>query len=263
MSLSTFKNKTALITGASSGIGESFARILAGVGSNLIIVARREERLQALKTELEAAHAISVTVITMDLSQLDAAKALFEQTEGAGQSVDILLNNAGYGLQENFNESDLDRQLNSMDLMVRSLTALSHYFGKAMQTRGEGYMLHVGSIASYLPVPQMATYGASKAYVRSFGRALHHEYKQHNIHVTVLNPGGTLTEFFDTSGQQFPAWMMKLFFMSADKTALLGLKSLAKNRSSIIAGWSNTFMMASMRLVPECLQGSLAGLIFK
>lgn len=263
MNLSVFRNKTALITGASSGIGESFARILASEGANLIVVARREERLQALKSELEGAHSISVNVIAMDLSQADAAKILFEKTEGAGQAVDVLLNNAGYGLQENFNDSDLDHQLNSMDLMMRSLTALSHYFGKAMQARGEGYMLHVGSIAAYLPVPQMASYGASKAYVRSFGRALHQEYKAHNVHVTVLNPGGTVTEFFDTSGQQFPAWMMKLFFMSAEKTALLGLKALAKNRSSIIAGWSNTLMMTSLRLVPECLQGFIAGLIFK
>lgn len=263
MSLSIFSNKTALITGASSGIGESFARILASVGTHLIIVARREERLNALKQELEKQHSINVKVIAMDLSLPDSPKSLFDATENSGAQVDILINNAGYGLQRTFNESDLDDQLNSMDLMTRSLTALSHYFGKAMQARQTGYMLQVGSIASYLPVPNMATYGASKAYVRSFGRALHHEYKPHQVHVTVLNPGGTLTEFFDVSGQTFPAWMTQLFFMSADKTALKGLNALAKNRSSVIAGWSNQLMMSSLKLVPECFHSGISSLLFK
>lgn len=262
MSLFVFKNKTALVTGASSGIGGSFARLLAQAGANLIVVARREDRLNQLKQELESTHGITVDVIAMDLSLPESPKTLFDATEGAGKPVDILLNNAGYGVDGTFNESDIHHQLNSMDLMMRTLTELSFYFGQTMKQRGEGYMLQVGSLASYMPIPNMATYAGSKAFVQRFGRALNAEYKKDNVHVTVLNPGGTTTEFFEVSGQTFPAWMVKLFFMSPEKTAEIGLKALAKNKASVVAGWPNKLTVATLRLLPEPLQPYFAKLLF-
>lgn len=263
MTLNIFKNKTALVTGASSGIGESFARLLAAQGCHLVVVARRTDRLEAIKAELESQHGVLVQVIGLDVSSHEAGEALFAQTEGAGITIDVLINNAGYGIQHAFNDSDLSAQLNSMDLMVRSLVDITHRFGRVMQQRKSGYILQVGSVASYLPVPLMATYGASKAFVRSFGRALNSECRAHNVHVTVLNPGGTLTEFFDTSGQSFPAWMTKLFFMSSEKTAEVGLIALAKNKPSVIAGAYNAVGMWMLKFVPERFHSAIAGVILK
>lgn len=263
MTLSVFKNKTALVTGASSGIGDSFARQLAAAGANLILVARREDRLQSLKQELEQKHGIKAEVIAMDLSDESAAQQLFEQTEGQGKQIDVLINNAGYGKQNQFTDIPLETQANMLNLNINTLTALSHLFGEKMKQRRSGHILLVGSIASFLPVPNMATYGASKAYVRSFGEALNKEMQPFGVKVSVLNPGGTATEFIQVADQEWSGWMEKVLFMSPERTAQIGLKALARGRASVVAGCSNSLGMFLLRFIPRAAQTGIAAAIFK
>jgi len=263
MSLKKFKGKTALVTGASSGIGECFATQLAAAGSNLILVARRTERLETLKTKLEAEHGIQAEVISLDLAQPDAPQKLFDATEGQGKQVDILLNNAGYGKQDLFTDIALDTQLNMVDLNVRTLTALSHLFAAKMKERSDGNILLVGSVVGYFAVPNMATYAASKAYVKSLGVAMNKEYRSHGVNVTVLNPGATSTEFGATAGQEFSGLLEKILFMSADKVASIGLSALAKNRAAVVPGVNNIATIWFMRFMPVCAQNAIAAVIFK
>jgi hypothetical protein len=263
MSLEKFKGKTALVTGASSGIGDSFAKLLAQSGVNLILVARRVDRLEALKATLEDKHGVKVDVIAQDLSSIDAAQLVFDATEGRGQQVDILINNAGYGKQGAFSQSDLDVQVNMLDLNIRTLTALSHLFIYQMKQRKSGYVLLVGSVGAFLPVPNMAAYAASKAYVRSFGEALNRECQADGVSVSVLNPGGTSTEFNEVAGQQLSAVVDKLFMMSAENAARIGLNALIKNKPSVVAGLSNAAGMFMLRFIPRFVQTSIAGQVFK
>ena len=183
-----FKGKTALITGASSGIGEEMARQLAAVGCNLILVARRTERLDSLARELVS---VTVDVITADLSDPQAAEAVFAQTQAAGRQVDILINNAGFGFQKPLLAVD---QLGMVDVNVRSLLAMTQLFAVPMVQRGQGWVLNVSSVSAWFPIPGMATYTASKACVLHLSRALHEELKPAGIVVTALSPGGTRTD---------------------------------------------------------------------
>lgn len=263
MKIEKFKGKTALVTGASSGIGECFATQLAAAGSDLILVARRTDRLETLKTKLESEHGIKAEVISLDLAQPDAPQKLFDATEGAGKPVDILLNNAGYGKQDLFSDISLATQLNMVDLNVRTLTALSHLFAGAMQQRGSGNILLVGSVVAYFAVPNMATYAASKAYVKALGVAMNKEYRPYGVNVTVLNPGATATEFSANAGQDFSGLLEKILFMSADKVASTGLSALAKNKAAVVPGVSNIATIWFMHCMPICAKNAIAALIFK
>lgn len=263
MSLSKFKGKTALVTGASSGIGECFATQLAEQGTNLILVARRTDRLETLKEKLEAKHGIQADVISLDLAQHDAPKKLFEATEGAGKQVDILLNNAGYGKQHPFTKVPLETQLNMLDLNIRTLTELSHLFIEKMKERRSGHILLVGSVVGYFAVPGMATYAASKAYVKNLVIALNTEYGKYGVGVTALNPGATATEFSANADQEFGGLLEKLLFMSADKVAAVGLSALAKNKASVVPGVNNCLTVFFMNFMPVRMQSAIAAMIFK
>ena len=186
---------TALITGASSGIGAEFARYHAKNGGDLVVVARRQEPLEALKNDLESAHGVSVTVITRDVGSPDQAKALFDAVKTMGIDVDILINNAGFGGHGNFLDRDLEKDLAMIDLNVSSLVTLSHLFGNDMKARSGGKMLQVSSTASFLPGPQQAIYFATKSFVTSFSQAIDQEMRPHGITSTALCPGYVPTEF--------------------------------------------------------------------
>ncbi|MBK9035963.1 MAG: SDR family NAD(P)-dependent oxidoreductase [Myxococcales bacterium] len=162
------RGKTALVTGASSGIGAALARQLAARGANLIVVARREAELEALAAAIKAAHQVEVTVIALDLATPTAAAALFARTEDAGHPVDVLVNNAGFGEHQYFVEQAWGRVAQQLQLNIVTLTELSHRFGQAMAARGRGHILNVASIGAYTPAPTYATYSAGKAYVRDF-----------------------------------------------------------------------------------------------
>lgn len=186
---------TALITGASAGIGREFARYHAENGGDLIINARRADELDALKAEIETAHGVSVTTVPLDLGTAEGPAQLFAAAKATGQKIDILINNAGFGGHGLFIERDLETDLAMIDLNVKSLVALTHMVANDMAASGGGKILNVSSTASYMPGPLQATYFATKAYVSSFSQALAEELKDKNITVTALEPGYVETEF--------------------------------------------------------------------
>ena len=186
---------TALVTGASSGIGAELARIHANQGGDVVLVARSEGRLNELKAELESAHRITATVITADLSKPDAAKDVFAATEQAGIQVDVLINNAGFGGHGRFYERDLTQEQAMMQVNMVALTSLTHLYLRGMVKRDHGKILHVGSTAGFMPGPLQAVYYATKAYVLSFSQAIAQELADTNITSTVLCPGAVATGF--------------------------------------------------------------------
>ena len=200
MGTEIIKGKWALVTGASSGFGVEFARELARYGSNLIITARRQERLEGLKEELVQNQGISVEVIPKDLSDVDAPLQLFNQINSKGIDVDVLINNAGFGLFGEFVDLDWQDQAEMLKLNILSLTHLTWLFVHPMIKRGFGYILQVASNSAYQPSPLYATYGASKSYVLNFSEALHNELRDTGVICSVISPGPVVTEFQEVAG---------------------------------------------------------------
>lgn len=184
---------TALITGASSGIGREFARYHATKGGDLVVTARRAAELEALKAELETAHDITVKTVALDLGATDGPAQLYDAIKGA--RIDILINNAGFGGHGEFVDRDLAADLAMIDLNVKSLVALTHMVARDMVAQGSGKVLNVSSTAAYMPGPLQATYFATKAYVSSFSQALDDELRPKGITVSALEPGYVETEF--------------------------------------------------------------------
>jgi len=195
-------SNTALITGASGGIGRELAILHAKAGGDLILVARSTQKLKHLKTELEANYGIKAYVMPADLSVSAQVVTLVEQIKEQDLPVDVLINNAGFGLLGEFSQRSMDDQLNMIDLNVRALTQLTHLCLPQMIARGSGQILQVSSSASFVPGPMMAVYYATKAYVTSFSLAIAEEVKDKGITVTTLCPGPVATNFFKTAGVQ-------------------------------------------------------------
>jgi short-subunit dehydrogenase len=191
---------TALITGASAGIGTEFARYHASLGGDLVITARRKTALAALKKELEAAHGIKVHVITADLGSSEGAKTLYDAVKKAGVQIDILINNAGFGEQGLHTDHALSRELGMIDLNVKSLVELTHSFARDMIAQGGGKILNVGSTAGMMPGPLQAVYFATKAFVNSYSQAIDEELRDKGVTCTVLVPGYVETEFAAVAG---------------------------------------------------------------
>lgn len=254
------KGRTALVTGASSGIGVSFARELARAGANLVLTARRGDRLDALAKELKDAHGTEVTTIALDLGRAGAPKELFDATEGAGKPVDIVVNNAGFGTQERFDRIAWEKCAEQIQLNMVSLTELTHRFLVPMITRERGHILNVASIGAYMPVPFYATYAAGKAYVRNFSEALSSELSATNVRVCCLCPGGTRTAFLDVSGQK-ASWLVEASLMSADRCARIGLRALLGGRRNIVAGFGNSLMCWWLRFLPRRIMVWIAGIV--
>jgi len=243
--------KTALITGASSGIGKEFARIHAERGGDLVIVARREEKLNELKAELESKHSVAVTVIVKDLSQPNAPTEIYDEVTKVGIEIDYLINNAGFGGRGKFHERDWQTDLTMINLNVVALTALTRLFLPDMVKRNEGKILNVSSTASLLPGPLQAVYYATKAYVTSFSNAIAEELHDTKITVTVLLPGATETEFGSTSGMDETSMFQNTF--SAREVAEDGYNAMIKGDLNIIAGMSfgQQMMMSAVPFMPK------------
>lgn len=186
---------TALITGASGGIGRALADYHASKGGDLILVARGTDALNTAKADIEAAHGVSVHVITQDLGAQGGADALVKAVEDAGLTVDILINNAGFGGRGTHTDRPLDDELAMIDLNVKALVTLTHAFGAKMATNGGGKILQVGSTAGFMPGPQQAVYFATKAFVNSFSQAIDYELRDKGVTSTVLAPGYVETDF--------------------------------------------------------------------
>jgi short-subunit dehydrogenase len=250
MSTKDLAGRTALVTGASSGLGTAFARLLAARGADLVITARREANLTALAEELRAAHGIGVTTIVLDLAEPGSAARLFAETEGAGRAVDVLINNAGGGIHRNFVDIPWEETARQIQLNVTSLTELTWRFARAMVGRGRGWVLNVSSIGAYTPSPTYATYSAGKAYVRDFSEAVAYELKDTPVRVCSLCPGLTRTEFHQAARHTPSAWVAATS-MSAESVAAIGLRAVFAGRRNVVAGWLNKAVAQSMRLTPR------------
>jgi short-subunit dehydrogenase len=247
---------TTLITGASSGIGEVFARKLAARGRNVLLVARSEEKLVTLCNELGRANSIRAQYVALDLSKPEAPARLFDEANQRGLAVDMLINNAGFGSMGEFSKLDLARELNMIDLNVKSLVELTYRFLPPMQARRQGAIINVASTAGFQPVPFMATYAATKAFVLSFSEALWEENRAQGIKVMALCPGVTETNFFEAArGQKPPARISQ----TPEEVVDVALRGIAQGKSHIISGWTNFLMTESERLVPRSLITRLAG----
>ena len=197
-----FTATTALITGASSGIGAAFAEALAARGANVVLVARREDRLIELAAELGERHGITATPIAMDLARDGAATELYEELERRGIRIDSLINNAGFGMRGDFVDADPARIATMIQLNVATLVALTHAFLPRLVQSGRGALVNIASVVAYQPTPHMAAYGASKAFVLSFTEAIAYETRASGLRVLAVSPGATATEFFEIADAQ-------------------------------------------------------------
>ena len=253
---------TTLITGASAGLGEGFARAFAAQGEDLILTARRAERLEALAAELREKHGVAVHLFPADLAQPDAPGQLLAAIAAAGLTIDQLVNNAGYGAQGAFAEGDAADQLGMIDLNCRALVALTRGVLPDMVARRAGGVLNIASTAAFQPGPWMAVYYATKAFVLSFSEAVHEEVKGHNVRVAALCPGPTRTEFADRAGLG-DSPLFRRFARSSDTVVRDGLKALAGNQAMRISGAANAFMAESIRFTPRFLARRIAGTLQK
>jgi short-subunit dehydrogenase len=247
--------KVALITGASAGLGVEFARQLSRRGHALVLVARRKERLEELAKELGNARAVAI-----DLSKPNAAAKLMDDLQTAGEEVEILVNNAGFGLIGKFAQLDAKRERQMVDLNVGTLTDLCRAVAPQMIKRKAGAILNVASTAAFQPGPKMAVYFATKAFVLSLSEALHEELKPHGVHVTCLCPGPTRTEFGEVAGFDGNGLFDRVA-MEAPQVVETGLKGLDRNQAVVVTGLVNKIGAASTRFAPRSVVRKIAGSI--
>jgi hypothetical protein len=244
-------SKTALITGASTGIGKALAIIHAKQGGNLVIVARNEEKLKELKKELEHKYKVQVTIIVKDLSELNAPQQVYNEVKQRNIQIDYLMNNAGFGALGKFHELSLSRQVAMINLNITALTSLTHLFLPEFLKRNSGKILNTSSTASFMPGPLQAVYFATKAYVTFFSNALFEELRGTNITITNLMPGATESEFGATSGMDKTAMFQKT--ATAHSVALDGYNGMLNGKIDVISGLQpmQKLMMASIPFVPK------------
>ncbi|MEO8205962.1 MAG: SDR family oxidoreductase [Chthoniobacterales bacterium] len=252
-----FEGCTALITGASAGLGAEFAQQLAPYANTLVLVARRSDRLEALRAELAEAHPRTyVFIYAADIAQPEQLLAFTKWLQDQGIGIDFLINNAGLGDRGNFEDSDWDRVQSMLDVNITALTRLTHLLLPAMRSSGRGAILNVSSIASFLPLPKSAVYAATKAYVTSFSEALRIELKGTGISVTAVCPGPVDTEFFDVASRgQEPDYSAgseagEMFVVTAEEVVRSGLRAVAMDKARVVPGAIVCLAMAATALVP-------------
>jgi short-subunit dehydrogenase len=249
-----------LITGASSGIGEAFADVFAAEGFDLIIVARREDRLQAVAERLRRQSGVQVDAIVCDLSRTQASEALCEAIAARGLRVDVLVNNAGYGVPGSYVSSGWARHAAQLQVMLVGLSELTHRMLPGMIERRYGRIINVASLAGLVPAPAGHTlYGATKAFVIKFSEALAREVESSGIHVTALCPGFTRSEFHDVTGvrttvSRLPSWL----WMDAPTVARQGFDAVMAGTPIYINGRVNRTVAALARLLPQTIVSALA-----
>jgi short-subunit dehydrogenase len=248
----------ALITGASAGIGEEFARQLAERGNDLVLVARDRARLDALAKSLNDEFGAQCEVLAADLTDSEQLGTV----EARAHSVDVLVNNAGFGTFGRFDELDLDTEVREINLNVVALVRLTHAAAGPMVERGEGGILNVSSLASYQPGPLNATYSATKAFVTSFTEAVHEELNGTGVAVTALCPGFTHTEFQERANvpaSELPSFM----WQNAPEVAKTGLDGLARNRAIVVPGALNKILGGASSIAPHAITRRASGMVLK
>jgi short-subunit dehydrogenase len=248
----------ALITGASAGLGASFARRFAADGHHLVLTARRADRLEALAAELRQRHGVDVDVVVADLATPDGPAAVVAELERRGRRVGFLVNNAGLGTSGPLHTVDPEAERSMLAVNVSALAQLTRLLLPGMLARDEGRILHVGSTAGYLPGPYMASYYASKAFVDSFARALAAELRGTSVTSTLLCPGPTRTEFDVVAGVG-DSRLFSSGTMDADTVVAAGYRGLMRGRAVIIPGLRNKLNVLALAVTPKVVSGALAG----
>jgi uncharacterized protein len=251
-------SETVLVTGASSGIGLELAKCFAADKSNLVLVARNIAAMESLAAELRREHKIEVQVITADLTQPEAPQKVFDELEGRGIAVDVLVNNAGFGLHGSFVELPPERQLEIVQVNVSALVALTRLFLPGMVQRRRGGILNVGSVAGFVPGPYMAIYYASKAFVQSFSEALFEELRGTGVSVTNLCPGPTETNFSQTA-RTYKTRTKQVSKMTAADVAVAGHRAFRDGRWVCVPGIQNKFFALLIRLFPRSTSRGVVG----
>jgi short-subunit dehydrogenase len=253
----TFKERYgpwALVTGASSGIGAEFSSQLAELGLNLILVARRKQRLDDLAQQLEERNKIQVRTLRADLSQPDFMPAILSATQSI--EVGLLVNNAGFGLAGNFLDHQLERELDLLNVNCRAPLILTHEFGRRMVERKRGGIIFVSSVSGYLATPLEASYAASKVYELFLAESLWYELKNKKVDVLALCPGSTITEFHELAGVRAVA------AMPVKPVVALAIRKLGK-KPSVITGWHNRLLVSLLRLAPRRISTVQAGRVME
>jgi len=255
-----WRGKWALVTGASAGIGWALAVELAAGGANLVLTARRRERLEQLASQLRSNHEVRVVLLTADLAQPSAPQEIFAFTQGKGIAVDLLVNNAGFGAYGEFPRIPLAHQFEMLQVNITAVLHLTHLYLPAMIERRRGNILIVSSTAAFQAVPFISTYAATKAFDLVFAEALAEEMRPYGIRVCALCPGSTSTEFHQVAGQPDRT---KGRQESAAKVARVGLRALARGKSCVISGVGNYLGAQVQRLVPRRLVTRIAARMFR
>ncbi|MET0627698.1 MAG: SDR family oxidoreductase [Acidimicrobiia bacterium] len=252
---------TALVTGASAGIGRAFAQGFAARGADLVLVARDEARLDVLAADLVERHGVRAEVLRADLvdrADLAAVEARLHDDD----AVDVLVNNAGFGTYGPFADADVDTEMREIDLNVTALVRLTHAALVAMRPRGRGAIVNVSSLAGFQPAPSSATYAATKAFVNSFTHSVHEEARRAGVHVMAVCPGYTHTEFHERAGLG-PSEIPEFLWQSADDVVEVALRDLDRRRSVSIPGGVNKVVGAASSVTPSVISRRIAGLVVR
>ncbi len=251
------KGRTALVTGASSGIGKAIAEELAKQGANIVLVARRKDALDKLAVELQNTHAVKVNVIPTDLTKSEEREKLFAQIQQNNIQVDLLVNNAGFGLFGKYLDMDWKRVNDMLQVNVTALTHLTSFFAPSMVKRRWGRILMIASNAAYQPIPMLGAYAASKSYVVSMGVSLNYELRNTGVTCTTVSPGDTATEFYDVSDQPQTEEQARYFFTS-EQVARISIDALLAQRPLVVTGLWNSLLAWGARLIPETWSAAIA-----
>jgi short-subunit dehydrogenase len=245
-------NKSALITGASSGLGYEFVKLLANDGFNLVLVARNKEKLEEIKKTFTN---VEVTVIAKDLTVSGAAKEVFQEVEKKGIKIDALINNAGFGLMGKFDELDIHTQMEMIQLNITTLTELTYYLLPSLKEK-RGRILNIGSTAAFQPGPMMAVYFATKAFVLSFSEALVEELRDNNVTVTTLCPGATKTNFGTVANVEGSKMFSRA--MEPDQVAKKGYQAMMRGKRVIVTGGLNKVGAIGTKFMPRSVTAKIA-----
>jgi len=252
----------ALVTGASSGLGVDFAKELAKRGANLILVARRQDKLETVQADITATYGVEVDVVVMDLAERDAPERLYEQLRAAGKQVDILVNNAGFGAFGDFLAIDWDKERAMLDLDIITVVQMSKLFAKDMVARGYGRLLQIASTGGFQPTPLYASYSAAKSFVLYWSNAISFELRETGVSNTVISPGITRTEFLQVTGQTMTRYQ-RLTLMESSEVARIGIDAMLRGQASIVPGLVNRLTAWSTRFMPYQLSAWIAKQLMK
>lgn len=247
------ETKTALITGASSGIGKEIARVLAQKSYNLVISSRNIKKQEAVKKEFENDYNITVTIIPADFSKPNASQKLFDECQKLNITIDVLVNNAGFALMTEDYFGNGKKVTNLLNAMVVAPSVLSSLFANQMIKRKKGYILNVASISAYSSLPNLLSYGAIKRYILQYSMELHYQLKKHNINVSCVVPGPVKTAFFTEEYFEVSKLAKKVFLYPIKKVTNKAVRGMFKNRIRIIPGFGTKIIVFILRIFPKGL----------